>query len=397
MTHRNQQTRALRLLIALNVGLILLTLTQFFRSTPSDQLTDLVTIPLAGSNNGKALAQTTRAAAFPDLAVAAEKVSPAVVSIGAIQTVVQRTWMRDYFSQFIVPFDRREQQRIPYIGSGIIVTRDGLVITNHHVVEGAKDLFVTMQDGREVQARLVDADKILDIAVLQLESKDCVPAQIGDSSSLREGEWVLAVGNPFGNLISDPHATVTVGVVSALNRSFSPEQGNQRVYSNMIQTDAAINPGNSGGALVDAQGRVVGINTFIFTQSGGSNGIGFAIPINRAMRVLQEIRDHGRIRNLYPDFEVSNISRRLAHDLNLSSLAGVVVTSVESDGAATEAGLKPGDLILAVNGQPCISFNWFWTLYAAHYPGDRIEFTIKRAGKTLQIEYVISAPPKEDN
>ena len=388
---------ALAIMVGLNLAMLSLVGYQWLRAERPGAAMALEGAASLGAR--PALAQsggTSRAVGLPDLSAAARRISPAVVGIGAVRTVVQRAWIQDYFSLFVVPMDLRERQRIPYLGSGVVVSSDGLVVTNHHVIADAEDLFVTMQDGREVKARLLDADRILDVAVLQLESEENVAADLGDSEDLLEGEWVLAVGNPFGNLISDPHATVTVGVVSALKRSFSPQQGRRRVYRDMIQTDAAINPGNSGGALVDAMGRVVGINTFIFSQGGGSNGIGFAIPINRVMKVVEEIRAHGRIRSLYPDFEVANITRTMAQHMNLRSTRGVFVRSIERGGAAAEAGLEPGDIILAVEGQASESAEWFWTLFAAHFVGEQVEFTILREGEARSVRYTIPERSRRD-
>jgi len=297
--------------------------------------------------------------------------------------------MYDFFAPFYIPMEYEE--RIPFLGSGIAVTKNNLILTNYHVVEGARDFFITMPDGQEVKAELVGADSVLDVAVLRYAGKTgCKPAETGDSDALRLGEWVLAVGNPFGSLIGDPHPTVTVGVVSALKRSFNPEEGRRRVYQNMIQTDAAINPGNSGGALVDAQGRVVGLNTFIFTSSGGSNGIGFAIPINRAMRVIEEVEKFGRVRQLRADMEILDINRRVAAYLGLRSATGAFVRSIDRGGPADKAGVEAGDVILEIDGQPCETADTFWTLFAAHYVGDQIAFTIWRDGKKKNVTYVMA-------
>ena len=339
-----------------------------------------------------AAAQTSGYSNPPDLADAAARVSPAIVSIGAVRTVVGQARMNDFFSPFFIPMEYEE--RIPYLGSGVIISKDGLVVTNFHVVSGAKDIFVYMADGREVKAQVVDADTVVDVAVLRIDCRDCPTAETGDSDRLRAGQWVLAVGNPFGNLISDPHPTVTVGVVSALNRSFNPEEGRMRVYQGMIQTDAAINPGNSGGALVDSMGRVVGINTFIFTRSGGSEGIGFAIPINRAMRVVDEIHKYGHVRQLRADFEIIDISRRLAQYFRLSSTEGVFVRSVEPNGPAAKAGLAPRDVIVAIDGKKSNSVDAFWSLFASHYVDEEVVLTVIRGGRKVDLKYKLTESPK---
>ncbi|MCX7049287.1 MAG: trypsin-like peptidase domain-containing protein [Candidatus Sumerlaeota bacterium] len=387
-----------RALIACNVILMGIVFAQFCipqyaprGASPADLADRALALAAPGVQAQTTLAASPAGGVLQSLAPAAQKISPSIVSVGAVRLVRERAWMRDFFSPFYMPYSIERKAKIPYLGSGIIIGKDGLVLTNQHVVEEAEDLFVTLNDGRELNAKLLDADKVLDVAVLKIALSDCQVAEIGDSDKLLTCDWVLAVGNPFGNLIGDPHPTVTHGVISALKRSFSPEQGRTRVYPNMIQTDAAINPGNSGGALVDAMGRVVGINTFIFSASGGgSNGIGFAIPINRAMRVVREIQKFGHIRNLYADFEVVDLSRDLVRQLGLKSGHGAYVRGIEKNGPSARAGLHAGDLILAVDGQACESAESFWMLYAAHYVGDKSNMTVLRNGKTFNIEYMIS-------
>ena len=214
------------------------------------------------------------------LVLAAEKVSPAVVSVGGTETRLYRRRLYDpFFDEFIVPFNPYPKTtKIPYRGTGFIVKVEGdtgYVVTNYHVIHELKTVFITLPDRREISAEVLDADMVVDVALLKIKGDNLPVIKMGDSDKLRIGEWVLALGNPFGNWIEDPHPTVTVGVVSALNRSFNPDYSNSepnsiRVYQGMIQTDAAINPGNSGGPLVNIRGEIIGINTFIFSRVGGS-------------------------------------------------------------------------------------------------------------------------------
>jgi serine protease Do len=255
----------------------------------------------------------------------------------------------DFFSDYaIFPY----QEKVPYLGSGVILSADGLVVTNYHVVENAEDVFVTLMDGRELPAKLLDADTVLDVALLKVDGKDLPAVTIGNSDDLMVGEWALAMGNPFGNLIGDPHPTVTVGVISAVKRSFRAGGGSPRVYQDMIQTDAAINPGNSGGALINVAGELVGINTFIMSRSGGSVGIGFAIPVNRVKAVVDEIVQHKRIRSRLVDFRVQNANERLARILGARASKGAVVAEILRGGPAQRAGFQVGDIITAVDGVP---------------------------------------------
>lgn len=319
------------------------------------------------------------------------RVSPAVVSVGA----VKRTVLVDPMAQFFDPFLRNPrssqtiQQRTPYMGSGFLVDREGHVLTNFHVIDGADSVFVTLPTGREVAAKVLDADRFIDVALLRLDLENVPPKELpdplefGDSDKLQIGEDVMAFGNPFGNLIEDPRPTVTLGVVSALHRTFRPDQQNLRVYQDMIQTDAAINPGNSGGPLVDADGRAVGINTFIFSQSGGSIGLGFAIPINRARAFVDEVLTYGKVRPLALDFSVLT--------LRTPRVQGVLINTREDNGVAKGAGLEIGDVITAVGGRRVMSREEFLLTLASRQVGDTLRFTVWRQGDLREVDYTIAA------
>ncbi|MDR2728703.1 MAG: trypsin-like peptidase domain-containing protein, partial [Chitinispirillales bacterium] len=228
---------------------------------------------------------------------ATRKVAPGVVGIVVTQIqMVRRPYHNDDFFNFFFSGPRPPSYRkVESIGSGFVISEDGMIITNYHVVQNASQLFVNFPDGRRIEGRIVGMDERSDLAVISVPGGNFKPVQFGSSDQCLIGEWSIAIGNPFLNFINDAHPTVTVGVISALNRNFAPSEG--VYYQDMIQTDAAINPGNSGGPLVNALGEVIGINAFIYTGSSGNKGsvgIGFAIPINRARRVADELITHGR-------------------------------------------------------------------------------------------------------
>jgi serine protease Do len=244
---------------------------------------------------------------------------------------------------------------------------------------------------------VLDADVALDIALIKVDGKNLPAAKLGNSDDLLVGEWTLAMGNPFGNLIENPTPTVTAGVISALNRNFRPSQDIPRVYLDMIQTDAAINPGNSGGALANAAGEIIGINTFIVSRSGGAEGIGFAIPINRVKAVVQEIVEHGKIRARLVDFQTSTLSNRIGKMLNTNAENGAVVTEVSPDGPAAKAGLKVGDVITKVNGNKVSDAQDLkLKVWYNRQVGSRFRFDVDRSGKPVELEYQLVEPPAED-
>jgi serine protease Do len=315
------------------------------------------------------------------------RVSPAVLSIGAIK----RTLVVDPFSDFFNPFfDRRVstvRQRTPYLGSGFLVDGDGHILTNYHVIEDSEEVFVTLPTGTQVNAQVLGTDRFSDMALLKIDAPAGMlpePLPFGDSDELQIGETVMAFGNPFGNLIDDPRPSVTQGVVSALQRSFRPDQRSQRVYANMIQTDAAINPGNSGGPLVDETGHVVGINSFIFSNSGGNIGLGFAIPINRARAFFEEIKTYGRVRPLVVDFDVMSLPRT-------SRVRGVMVRALQEEGAGQKAGLEVGDIVVTVDGRPVTNREEFLLTLASRQAGDLLTLRIWRSGEVIEIPYTILA------
>lgn len=325
-----------------------------------------------------------------DIVEAAERVSPAVVTIGAVRTAYARRF-DPFFSDFLSPFIVYPyKEKLPYLGSGFIINSKGYILTNYHVIEGADKVLITLGDGRELEAEVLDADRVVDVAMLKMkEGMNFTSAQMGDSDDILIGETVLAIGNPFGNIIEDPHPSVTAGVVSAVNRSFNPDPENLRVYSDMIQTDASINPGNSGGPLVNVKGEVIGMNTFIMSRSGASHGIGFAIPINRARAIAKEIIDHGRIRPLWRDFDCVNLTPYLMKLLKANDMKGVVIRRMERGGPAEKSGLSVGDVIRKANNREVRNCMEFIAYFSALQVGDTFNLEILREGKLIKVDYII--------
>src|SRR2546425_7402174 len=281
---------------------------------------------LAAQNFGKAR-QTA-------IVTAASRLAPAVVSVNVLRR--ERGLPQDPFEQFFTP--RGAEQVVEGYGSGFIISADGVVITNQHVTQGAEQIVVTTRDGRDFPAKVQGEDPLTDIAVLKLDATSLPTAPLGKSTDLLIGEWDLAVGNPFAYLLGNTEPTVTAGVVSAVGRNLLPSEGQPGIYVGMIQTDAPINPGNSGGPLANAVGEVVGVNSSIFTSSGGSVGIGFAIPIERALRVADELRRFGKVRRAWVGLDVAG-----AEDLQgWKRAGGLRVTQVAPGGPAGRAGVAAG-------------------------------------------------------
>src|SRR3989442_9105370 len=313
---------------------------------------------------------------------------PAVVNIASARTVrgpagPPTPFFSDPFFRFFFS-PERAPRRERSLGSGVIVTRDGYVLTNNHVVEGAQDIRVTLGDRREFTARLVGADSKTDIAVLKLPAGSFTIIPLGDSKRVDVAEVVLAIGNPFG--LSQ---TVTMGIVSAVGRA------NLGIadYEDFIQTDAAINPGNSGGALVNARGELIGINTAIFSQNGGYMGIGFAVPVNMGRQVMEQIIKRGRLTRGYRGLTVQDLTPAVARGLGLWEARGVLVGDVSPDGPAPAAGIRRGDVITAVDDKPVDDVGHFRNLVADTPPGTRVRLTVKRDGREEPIEVAVGELP----
>ena len=303
------------------------------------------------------------------ISVAAARVAPAVVSVNVVRR--ERAVPNDFFSQFMNPGGY--MQRVEGLGSGFIVSGDGLIITNQHVVAGADSIVVTLRDGRDFQARLLGEDARTDIAVVKIEGAGFPVAPTGRSSDLAIGDWVVAIGNPYGYVLGNSEPSVTAGVVSALRRSVLPSEDQAGLYVDMIQTDAAINPGNSGGPLVNATGEVVGVNSFILTQSGGNVGLGFAIPIERALTIARDLRAYGRVRRGWTGIDVVE-----GTEGNWRRQRGVGIRSVVDGGPGDRAGLRAGDVIVRAGDRPVRNFlDWDAALLDLGV-GDTLRVAVRR-------------------
>ncbi len=309
-------------------------------------------------------------------APAAQKVIPAVVNVFTQQKVRTPALQDPIFRYFFGDrLDGRPRQA-SNLGSGVIVSANGYILTNHHVVEAADEIQVALADGRTVRASVVGADPETDLAVLKIDGADLPAITFAQSDSLRVGDWVLAVGNPFG-----VGQTVTAGIVSALGRT----QLGINTFENFIQTDAAINPGNSGGALVDAAGNLVGVNSAIYSRTGGSQGIGFAIPVSIARQVMEQIIREGGVTRGWVGIEVQDLTPELAESFNLRNARGALIAGVLKNGPADNSGVRPGDVLLAVNGKPVTDSSSLLNLIAALKPGESARLTVARKQQTLDL------------
>lgn len=262
------------------------------------------------------------------------------------------------------------------LGSGVIVSANGYIITNQHVIDGADEILVSLSDGRSIEAVLIGEDKDTDIAILRIPVSGLNAIKISDKQAMQVGDVVLAIGNPL-----NVGQTVTMGIISAIGRN----RVGLNTFEDFIQTDAAINPGNSGGALVNARGRLIGINTAIFSQSGGSQGIGFAIPVSIALDIMRQIIDHGKVTRGWIGVEGTRITAKAAMATGNPNIKGALIVGVFIDGPANEAGLEAGDIIVAVNNDPVYSIRDLLDKITLNQPGDTIEITIFRRQQQLHL------------
>ncbi|OHC67761.1 MAG: 2-alkenal reductase [Rhodocyclales bacterium GWA2_65_20] len=334
-------------------------------------------------------ASTGEASRGASYAEAAKRAVPAVVFIYTSQEVKtpRHPFLNDpLFRHFFGDRYGDQPQRQSGLGSGVVVSADGYILTNFHVVEAADEIEVASSDGRKFKAKIVGADPESDLAVLKIQADAKLPAiTFAPNESVRVGDVVLAIGNPFG-----VGQTVTSGIVSALGRSHL----GINTFENFIQTDAAINPGNSGGALIDSTGLLIGINTAIYSQSGGSMGIGFAIPVSLARSVMEQIIKTGTVTRGWIGVEVQEISPELAESFRLAGTDGALIAGVMRSGPADNAGIKPGDVLLAVGGSPVKDAQGMLDVIAALTPGQPAKFRIRRAGKELELAGTIGKRPK---
>lgn len=339
----------------------------------------------------RALQQT--GSAFKEIA---KDALPAVVFVDVATTVelpqsryhhpMERYFGKEYFWYHEPPVPRKYHQMGQ--GSGFIISEDGYILTNNHVVGDADRIMVTLADGRKYDARLVGTDPKTEVALIKIEDAEAFPfLKLGNSDALEVGDWVLAAGNPFG--LSQ---TITAGIVSAKERS---EVGITE-YGSFIQTDAAINPGNSGGPLLNIDGEAVGINTAIYSQTGGYMGIGFAIPVNQAVRIKEQLIEHGKVQRSVLGIYIQEVNEDLAARFDLSEPAGILITHILEGSAAEEAGLEAGDIILALDGEKTRKLGAFRNLVASTPPNTPVDLEISREGSPIVISAVTKAMADED-
>ncbi len=320
------------------------------------------------------------------IVTASEKVAPAVVSVSVTSIRLVRDefydmFFGDFWRDFFPPRYFREE--VKSLGSGVIIDKDGLIVTNEHVVHNAQEIKITLPDGRIFDAEVIGVSERLDLALLKIDGKDLPYATLGNSDSVIKGEWAIAIGNPFGYIMEDPDPTITAGVISAVHRTIRGK-GN-RIYRDMIQTDAAINPGNSGGPLVNALGQVIGINTFIVTPSGGNVGIGFAIPINTVKKAVREILDYGHVREGYLGITVQTMTDELREALDYHRPGGVLVAVIDPRGPA-KGKLKEGDIIVAVNGRKLFNEGDWEDVTYALVPDEQLSLWVWRNGSFQEVK-----------
>ena len=334
----------------------------------------------------------TRAAGPVSYADAVSRAAPAVVNIATRKVIEEQSnplledpFFRHFFGDGSGAMPRKRLESS--LGSGVIINTKGFILTNNHVIDGAEQINVTLKDGRSADAKIVGADPEADLAVLKVDLPDLPVMTLGDSERLQVGDVVLAIGNPFG-----VGQTVTFGIVSATGRS----QLGINTFENFIQTDAAINPGNSGGALITATGELIGINTAIFSRSGGSQGIGFAIPTSLAKGSMEQIIEFGHVRRGWLGVEIQAITPELAESFGLKDQHGAIIAGVLRGGPADKAGLKPGDVLTEVNGTKVSDANEALNLIARMAPGESVKLRALRNSKSMEVKVEIGERPTQD-
>ena len=332
---------------------------------------------------------------------AVESASPAVVGINVTQVKEYRyrsPFQNDPFFRQFFP-DRVYRKPVQNLGSGFIISNDGYIISNQHVVHDAVEIIITMADGTEHNASIIGTDPLTDIALLKIEGKDLPFIPWADSENVIIGEWAIAIGNPFGLFSNNAHPTVTVGVISAVDRDFQRNREG-KLYLNMIQTDASINPGNSGGPLLNSLGRVIGMNTMIFSEGGGSIGLGFAIPSNKIQEVVKVLKDQGEInRDYWIGLSIQDVNAHIAPALGLQEAKGVVITDIDPGSPSETAGLQITDVIASINGYEIVDKTTVQSVLSNEdlRVGDMLEMGIYREGKQLKKKIKLEPLPRNNN
>jgi len=341
---------------------------------------------------GAACGVTAQAKELPDFTELVEKQGSSVVNISTTQiirnaqglpNVPENDPFYEFFHRFAPQMPREQESQS--LGSGFIISADGYIMTNAHVVDSADKITVRLTDKREFRAKVIGADKRTDVALLKIEATGLPKITVGDPNKLKVGEWVVAIGSPFGF-----DSSVTAGIVSAKGRSLPQDN-----YVPFIQTDVAINPGNSGGPLFNMNGEVVGINSQIYTRSGGSMGLSFAIPIDVATQVVEQLRSSGKVTRGRIGVTIQELTRELAESFGLSKPAGALISSVEKNGPADKAGIEVSDVILKFDGKPVNSANDLPRIVAATKPGSKAVIELWRKGEPRQITVEVALMPED--
>jgi Do/DeqQ family serine protease len=363
------------------------------RMRTADEATATVEAPEQArptSQPARSAATPDAAGPLPDLTGAAQIAIPSVPNISSQQVVrtqnspfMNDPFFRDFFGAES-PFGYRDRLQ-QSLGSGVVVSRDGYVLTNNHVIMDARaEVSVTLPDKRELRAKVIGVDEATDLAVLKIDARNLPVLAWGDSSKLKVAEWVLAIGNPFGVL----NQTVTLGIVSATGRSLEGQLG---AYVDFIQTDAAINQGNSGGALINARGELIGINTAIFSQSGGSQGVGFAVPSNLVKHVMEELITYGAVRRgTIAGIELYPMNDQLAEQFNAPNSKGVIVSAIAPNSDAYAAGVRRYDIIVSFNNTPVADASHFMRMLADAPIGGTVSLGLLRGGRTVSAKVSIA-------
>ena len=371
---------------SITVGLALAFLLVVWRPDLLDNGKNVVAFVESAPANARALA----ASGPVSYAEAVEIAAPAVVNIHSRKTVIQSSPLFDdpFFRRFFGDqFGLGPQQREETsLGSGVIVSEQGYILTNNHVIEGADEIRVGLRDGRSTEATVVGTDAEADLAVLKVELQELPTITLGDSDSLLVGDVVMAIGNPFG-----VGQTVTLGIISATGRS----QLGISTFENFIQTDAAINPGNSGGALITARGELIGINTAIFSRTGGSQGIGFAIPTSLARNSMAQIVEQGYVSRGWLGVEIQELTPQLAESFGIKGEEGIIIAGVLRGGPADKAGLQPGDIITQLNGKEIENARDALNAIAQTKPGNELKILALRNGKSLEMTATVAERPQQ--
>lgn len=336
----------------------------------------------------------------------AEEVGKAVVSISTEATTEisgkrffapfgeRDKFFNQFFKDFFGEMPKKKFKRRG-LGSGVIIDSEGYILTNQHVVAKADKISVTLSDGREFKAEVKGEDSRSDLAVIKIDAENLPVAELGNSEKTKIGQWALAIGNPFGYVVQNPKPTVTAGIISALGRSLPNLPRRDSFYSNLIQTDAAINPGNSGGPLVNLQGEVIGINVAIFSTSGGYQGVGFAIPINRAKRILSKLKAGKEVLYGWLGVYIQNVDKELAEYFDLPDQKGVLISKVVEDSPADKAGFKAGDVIQEFNKKKIDSTQQLISIVSSAKVGKTVPVEIIRNGERVTLEVEVGKRPKE--